>query len=60
MAREYLGIDKKALLEDYYPDEMILLLKRKGILDKRRDERLKKEKQEPVEEVPWDAFWGKG
>jgi len=39
---------------------MILLLKRKGILDKRRDERLKKEEQEPVEEVPWDAFWGKG
>jgi hypothetical protein len=60
LAVEHLGISKKALLEDYYPDETMLLIKRKAILDKRRSEQLKNKDQEPVEEVGWDAFWGKG
>ena len=46
-------------MEYYYPDETILLIKRKAILDKRRSEQLKKADQEPIEEVGWDAFWGR-
>ena len=60
LAIEHLGISKKELMEYYYPDETILLIKRKAILDKRRSEQLKKADQEPIEEVGWDAFWGKG
>jgi hypothetical protein len=60
MAREVLGIDKKSLMEDYYPDETFLLLRRKGIMDKRRDERSKNTDNEPVEEVGYEDFFGRG
>lgn len=53
-----LGISKKAFLEDYYPDEIILLFRRKGEIEKRRIQKMDKDKKpnEKVEEVYWDQM----
>ena len=54
IARE-LGISKREFLEDHYPDETILLFKRKAVMDKRRNERLDIDKTKD-EEVYWDQL----
>jgi hypothetical protein len=45
-------------MNDYYPAETVVLLKRKIITDKRRDERIKKESQKPKEEPIEEVYWG--
>jgi hypothetical protein len=51
-----MGISKMDLLENYYMDEVIILMKRQSIMNKRREEAAKKPQAEKPEVVGWDQM----